>query len=170
MTAERWLVCDFCPPKGEDGNEWPESAFVGTGAAYRADGRRMCKACWEDRYPRRKVHCASCRRLISTHGSSPQPLCSSCRQGRHGFRMHCIECGSSARFRWISLRTGLCDSCRTVAARRVKGVGGSPPEWEALECDYCTREMRRPPGSDRTMHRLCARNGRVGIVRNNSAA
>lgn len=86
---ETLLECAYCPP---DDNRWPASEFSWAGTAFRRK-KRMCNACYAERYPARYLHCAGCNREMRTRRTSGQPLCRRCRRGEPP--AVCIDCGTS---------------------------------------------------------------------------
>ena len=86
---ETFLECAYCPP---DDNRWPASEFSWAGTAFRRR-KRMCNACYAERYPARYLHCAGCNREMRTRRTSGQPICRRCRRGEPP--AVCIDCGTS---------------------------------------------------------------------------
>jgi hypothetical protein len=143
VDGEEELVCHFCP---EDENRWPASAFRLSGKAYTGD-RRMCGACYEQKYPKRRVGCSSCGRAIYTRGNAPHPLCRACRSGLPAARV-CLRCGAPADGRVICLSSGLCKSCgsrmsEVQRSRREQGL--APLALDVADCIVCGNMVAYPP-------------------------
>lgn len=101
LRAVEWLVCSTCPP-GD--NEWTADCFTAAGNAYEVT--RMCNACYLERYPRRKVPCAGCGRIVETRGKGEEVRCRPCRRNRKA--THC-KCGTA--FAGREVVRGVCRNC-----------------------------------------------------------
>lgn len=111
-----WRICPWCPP--ED-NSWPEEAFGAAGNAY-AYGDPPCSACWEERYPRRRVRCVGCSKSMQTRGRGPAK-CRACRDAEAGPVPPVGTC-ARCRCKGVLMHTHrTCNACHCRRQRELRG-------------------------------------------------
>lgn len=114
-----WVRCDVC------GDDWPEDAYRAGGSAY-TNRKRMCGACFQERYPRRYVPCTGCGRKMSTRGKWTAPMCRPCRARCHATPQRpfaCTSCGEPIDG-GAAHSDGRCYRCYLRAWRAEHGVNG----------------------------------------------
>lgn len=100
-------------------------SFKAAGSAYKMN---VCDACFQEAYPKRKVPCSVCSRIISTRGKSDHPTCRPCRAARPTPEKpsvlpadpHCAGCFEEVTGRQTT--RGLCAACYLRTWRASHGI------------------------------------------------
>lgn len=129
MEGATFILCSVC------NEEWMPDAFRAGGTAF-ANRKRICGACYEERYPRRYVACTGCGRKMSTRGKRCAPMCRPCRRHRAEPSAPpppelCIRCGAPLAGR-AAHSDGRCFQCYAREWRAEHGVNGKQTigAWE----------------------------------------
>lgn len=117
-VPEGWVLCCWCR------EEWPPESFRAAGSATRP--LKVCSACFEERYPKRRVKCCACGKKMLTRGANDYPTCRPCRAAapdvaerarlqltKRGYSCRCAEPGRG------KIR-GMCMACYTRDLRARK--------------------------------------------------